>query len=68
MDCVRLHGLSYQPVVNVSRSHVLQFLFGSASKAFTTMEKVLRQNVNGPVLHIPIFKRIRCCRVAYELS
>ena len=30
----------------------------------TTMEKVHRRNVTGPVLHIRVFKRIRYCRVA----
>ena len=41
-----------------------QFLFGSTSKTFTTMEKVHRRNITGPVLHIRVFKRIRYCRVA----
>ena len=41
-----------------------QFLFGSTSKPFTTMEKVHRRNITGPVLYIRVFKRIRHCRVA----
>ena len=30
----------------------------------TTMKKVHRRNITGPVLHIRVFKRIRYCRVA----
>ena len=41
-----------------------QFLFGLASKTFTTMEKVDRRNITGSVLQIRVFKRIRYCRVA----
>ena len=36
----------------------LQFLFGSASKTTTAMEKLHRQNVTGRVLHIQVFERI----------
>ena len=41
-----------------------QFLFGSTSKTFTTIEKVDRRNITGPVLHIRVFKRIRYWRMA----
>ena len=41
-----------------------QFLFGSTSKTFTTMEKLHRRNITGPVLHNRVFKRIHYCRVA----
>ena len=40
-----------------------QFLLGSTSKTFTTMEKVRRWNITGPVFHIPVFKRIHHCCV-----
>ena len=46
------------------RDFNLQFLFGSASKTFTTMEKVFRRNITGPILHMPVVKRIHYCRVA----
>ena len=42
----------------------LQFVFGSASKTLSTMEKVLRRNITGLVLHYRVFKKIHCCRVA----
>ena len=45
-----------------------QFLFGSTSKTFTTMEKVHRRDITGPVLHIRVLKRIRYCHVAKEMS
>ena len=44
----------------------LQFLFGSASKTFTTMEKVLRY-ITEPVLYIRVSKRIHYGRVAVEV-
>ena len=49
---------------NPLRDFILQFSCGSASKTFTTMEKVHRQNITGPVLHIRVFKRIHYGRVA----
>ena len=42
----------------------LHFLFGSTSKTFSTVEKVLRRNITGPVLHNRVFKRIHYCCVA----
>ena len=42
----------------------LRLLFGSASKTFITMGKVLRQNIAGPVLHNRVFKRIHYCHMA----
>ena len=45
-----------------------QFLFGSALKTFTTMEKVFRRNLTRPVFHIRIFKKSHYCLVAYEMS
>ena len=36
----------------------LQFLFGSTSKTFTTMEKVHRRIITGAILHTRVFKRI----------
>ena len=43
---------------------ILQVLVGSASKILTVMEKVHRQNITGPVLHIRVFKSIHYCHVA----
>ena len=56
------------PSSNPLHNFNFQFLFGSTSKTFITMEKVHRRNITGPVLHIWAFKRIRYCRVATELS
>ena len=42
----------------------LQFLFGSASKTFLTMEKVFRRNITELILHNRVFKRIHYCRLA----
>ena len=45
------------------RDFNFQLLFGSTSKIFTTVEKELRRNITGPVLHIRVFKKIHYCRV-----
>ena len=42
----------------------LQILFGSASKTFTTVDKVFRRNTTGPIIHIRVFERIHYYRVA----
>ena len=56
--------ISFSPL----RDFNLQFLFGSASKTFTAMEKVHRRIITGPILRIRVFNRIYYCRVAKELS
>ena len=44
----------------------LQFLFGSASNIFPTLEKVHRRSITGPILHIRVVKSIHYCSVAYS--
>ena len=58
-----LFGVLY---VNSSPLHEfnLQFLLGSASKTLTSVEKSLRRNITGPILHNRVFKKIHCCRLA----
>ena len=41
----------------------LQFLFGSASKTFATMEKVFKRNITGHTLYNRVLKRIQYSRV-----
>ena len=45
----------------------LQLLFGSALKTSPTMEKVLRRDITGPILHIRVFNRIHYSRVDYKV-